>query len=276
MTRRTTQIGQRTKAAAQAVAFVLCVGSLLVILPGCRNCDLVEAELRGRDAELRELREELHRMGLGNDALQREMRALRRNSPSKVPPEDATLIFSLKSISLGRQTGGYDDDDCPGAEALQIVLEPRDVDNHVIKAQGTMEIRVMEVSEEGLKTPLCSWHIPPEKLRRTWKSGLLSTGYFVTLPWKAWPSSESLRVAVSFTLADGRRFEADKDVTLRLTPAARRKSTPTVPSDPFLGPDPIPAEQAPLPRRIEGGTVGTGGRSLPSAVQVLSPQPRRP
>src|SRR5439155_24466275 len=60
-------------------------------------------------------------------------------------------------------------------------------------------------------------------LRKTWRSGLLSSGYQVVLPWKAWPSSEKLRVTARFTLVDGRSFEADKDVSIRLTPAVGRK-----------------------------------------------------
>jgi hypothetical protein len=234
--------------------------------------------LRSRDHELREVREELHRMQGCNDTLHRELRALRRNcASSKVPPEDAALIFSLKSVTLGRQTGGYDDDDCSGDEALQVVLEPRDMDNHVIKAPGTLQVQALEVSPEGLKRPLSAWQVTPEQMRRTWKSGLLSTGYFVVLPWKAWPTSEKVRVIAVFMLPDGRTFEADKDVTIRLTPASRRKPLPPDPGLPPAGP---PAERAPAPRRIDtaqpaGLWQQSTSHSLGSAVQLLPPLPRR-
>ena len=256
---------------ARAAAFVLCPFALVLSLSGCRNCDLVEAELRTRDRELHEMRDELHRLQMCNDGLQREIRALRRNA--KVAPEDANLIFALKSVTLGRQTGGYNDDDCPGDEALQVVLEPRDVDNHLIKAPGTLDVRALEVSQEGLKKPLCSWHLTNDQLRRTWKNGLLSTGYFVILPWKAYPSTEKLRVVVLFTLADGRAFEADKDVTIRLVPAAHRKALPPLPEE--GGPPPGPLEQAPPPRRVDTSAAGERPASLRSAVQILPPQRRR-
>jgi hypothetical protein len=258
------------------------------LLPGagCRsNCDLVEAELRSRDHELREVRDELHRMQMYNDGLQREMRALKRHHAAGAPPEESTLVFTLKSVTLGRQTGGYDDDDCPGDEALQVVLEPRDVDNHVVKVPGTLDVRVMEVSPEGLKKPL-AWHLAPDQLRQTWRSGLLSTGYFVVLPWKVWPAAEKLRVVVLFSLADGRAFEADKDVNVRLPPLSRRKPLPAVPDEL----ETAPVEQAPAPRRIDpppasadkmpgaqpaGLWQNSASRSLSGAVQILPPRPRR-
>ncbi|HXG12171.1 MAG TPA: hypothetical protein VNK04_20620 [Gemmataceae bacterium] len=271
--------GPRTKGAGRAVALVL--GPLCFVLgaAGCRgSCDLVEAELRSRDRELREVREELHRMQLYNDGLQRELRALKRNCSSKLPPEEATLIFSLKSISLGRQTGGYDADDCPGDEALQVVLEPRDLDNHPIKVPGTLEVQALEISAEGLKRPLSSWQLTPDQLRRTWRSGLLSSGYFVVLPWKAWPATEKLRVVARFTLADGRAFEADRDVTVRLPPASRRPPLPAIP-EPL--PEPPPIEQAPPPRQIDPPKAPAEKTAdaqpaglLRNAVQVLPPRPR--
>jgi hypothetical protein len=256
--------------------FFFCLGPA-----GCRShCDLVEAELRTRDRELYDLRDELHRLRSCNDGLQREIRALRRHSPAKVAPEDAGLIFSLKAVTLGRQTGGYNDDDCPGDEALQVVLEPRDVDNHLIKAPGTLEVRALEVNAEGLKRPLCSWQLSNDELRRTWKSGLLSTGYFVLLPWKAYPTSEKLRVVVLFTLADGRCFEADKDVSVRLIPVSRRKPLP--PPTPESAPPTRTPELAPSPRRVDPPAAeqisswrGAPAPGLSSAVQILPPRPRQ-
>jgi hypothetical protein len=243
---------------------------------GCRNCDLVEAELRSRDHELREVRDELHRMQACNDTLHREIKALRRNCTPRTPCEESSLIFSLKSVALGRQTGGWDDDDCPGDEALQVVLEPRDPDGHVIKAPGILQVQALEISPEGLKRPLAAWQVSPENLRRTWKSGLLSTGYFVILPWKAWPTTEKVRVIAVFTLADGRTFEADRDVSVRLTPISRRKALPV---DPFLAPPPGPVEQAPPPRPVApaqpAGLWQT--RSLDyerRGVELLPPLPR--
>jgi hypothetical protein len=234
----------------QRLALWAGVGSLLLAC-GCRSrSDLVEAELRTKESHLREAREELQREQAYNCALQRELVTLRDNPLAKISPEEASQTYTLKSISLGRQTGGVNEDNLPGDEAIQVAVEPRDGDGHSVKAPGTLIVAALEVTPEGLKRPLCSWQIPPAALRKTWKSGLFSTGYVVILPWKAYPTQEKMRVVAQFVLADGRSFEADKDVTIKLIPPADRKplpmDMPTAPDGAF------PEIELPAPRNSTG------------------------
>ena len=232
----------------QPVALVLLL--LPTVLTGCRTSprrDLVEAELRVKDQDLRELRADLERSEGYNQFLQRELKAGGGVSPEVAVPA------GMRSLVLGRQTGGIDDDGLPGDEALQLVLEPRDADNHTIKAPGTLNIQALEVTLEGTKKPLSSWQVDAETLRKSWRSGLLSTGYFLMLPWKNWPSSTRVRVVVQFVGQDERLFEADRDVTIRLAPEAQRKMPPMPP--PGDGP-PLPSlpregDILPPPRKIE-------------------------
>lgn len=252
--------------------FVFC----LFLSAGCRsNNDLLEAELRSRENDVRQLREELCRTEAYSEALQRELRAVRQQTTGiLLTPESASQTFTLKGIVLGRGTSGVDHDDCPGDEALQIVVEPRDPDGHSLKAPGTLSVQAFEVSPEGLKKPLCSWQVSADQLRRSWRSGLWSTGYAVVLPWKVWPTSAQLRVVVQFHLGDGRVFEADRDVTLRPTAPAYRK---TLPLD---GPE-VPETPLPPPRKLETpppgpDTADPGRGTIPaSAVQMQRPVPRR-
>jgi hypothetical protein len=245
------------------VSFLPVVGliGVLFLAVGCRsNCDLVEAELRARESDLDHVRAELYRAEAQNQALARELHDLRHTSAAKPLPEVAAQTGTVSQVVLGRQTGGYDDDNCPGDEALQVVLEPRDTDGQSIKAPGALRVVVLQVSAEGLKAPLSSWELSPDQLRRTWHNGLLSTGYHVILPWKTWPTSPRLRVIAQFSLADGRIFEADKDVTVHLPPPAYR----TAPIEP--GPEVAPA---PRPAPV------VDGPPLISPVQLLRPA-RRP
>ena len=118
------------------------------------------------------------------------------------------------------------------------------------------------------------------------------------LPWKVWPSTEKLRVIAQFSLADGRFFEADKDVTIRLAPKAYRKVVPAE-EVPLEGPAEI-GPPLPLPRKVEPtwpdgnriplpppetnstGTqpaalwLNTPAGSLYNSVQLLRPIPLRP
>src|SRR5262245_47958180 len=263
----TKKLKARSQKATLHIAFWLLAFGFFFGLAGCRSSDLVEAELRTRERQLRELREELYRTESYNQALQREVHDFQHGAAAKVTPEQASQTYTIKEIVLGRQTGGYDDDRWPGDEALQAVVEPRDPDGHAIKAPGALHVLALEVSPEGLKTPLSSWEVPPDQLRRTWRSGLLSTGYYVILPWKAWPSSDRLRVVAQLTLADGRMFEADKDVSIRATPTRYRK-TPTGPApacEPDLpGPPGAEPPTLPQPRKLDSDQPEAHNRSGPN------------
>jgi hypothetical protein len=162
-------------------------------------------------------------------------------------PEAASQTYGLREIVLGRGTGGVDEDKHPGDEALQVVLEPHDADGHSIKTPGTLQVTALEVRPEGIKVPLANWEVPPEKLRSTWKSSFLNSGYFVVLPWQRWPTSTKVRVVARFTLADGRVFEADKDVTIHLP----KHPMPPPPPPPNEGPMMPPEGDLPFPRQVE-------------------------
>lgn len=246
------------------------VSSLLFVgiccgFSGCRStapCEVVEAELRSRNDELRHARFQLNRTSAYTNYLERELRNLRQSHIGKPLLPGASTATPITKIELGRQTGGYEKDGIPGDEMLQVVIEPRDGDGHAVKAAGTVEVQALTVSKEGLKAPLCQWVVPQNRLGRYWRSGLLSTGYFVQLPWKNWPLSSNVRVVVRFLAADQRVFEADKDVTVRVVPLVLRRAIVGPPA-PDLFPD--PACPPPLP------TPGTGlptGQPKPSPPQM--------
>jgi hypothetical protein len=240
--------------------FFLFLGWLvLLVAAGCRgNPDLIEAELRTRENELHEAKAEVNRLQAFNQGLVQELEAVRHGA-LKLTPELASQTYTLRNITLGGSTGGYDDDNCPGDEALRVVIQPRDCDNHIIKAPGCVHIEALEISPEGTKAPMCSWDLDSQQIRPRWQDGLFSIGYNLILPWKTLPSMERQRVIVQFRLADGRLFEADKDITLRL---ARR-------GHPFFYPGHVPGEGPNLAVPEEGPTLPVPRILTPGPGQQL-------
>jgi hypothetical protein len=246
---------------------------------GCKHKnDLLENELRERDRQYREALDELGKADHRSEAQQREIEALRKGAP--ITPEQAAQTFGLKRIALARGTGGVDNDGLPGDEALQIILEPRDSDDHVIKAPGTLYVLAVEINQQGIKTPFSSWTVPPDKLRQSWKQGLLSTGYSLILPWGNFPQAENVRVVARLVTPDNRRYEADKDVKVRLVPGAPRRlegplDCPIPPEavDPFARPAGYTARHAPA-----GTTSASRWQPAPldNAVQLGPPTPITP
>jgi hypothetical protein len=251
-----------------------------VFLAGCRNRgELVENELRARDIQYREALEELSRIESHNQALQREIAAIRSGHP--ITPEQAAQVFGLKRIILGRGTGGYDNDNLPGDEMLQVVIEPRDASDHTIKTPGTVQIMALEITFQGLKVPIGEWSFGPDELRQSWKQALLGTGYTLRLPWQKLPQSENIRVAARLILPDQRVYEADRDVKVRLMPG-RSHPVPAAPASPApQGGAPLPLEACPpllVPAQHDpgaGNTPTSHWQSVPlgDAVQLGPPVP---
>src|SRR5207248_3096268 len=138
--------------------------------------------------------------------------------------------------------------------------EPHDAEDQAVKVPGSLLVTALEITPEGGKRPLSTWEIPPDQLRRSWHSGLLSTGYTLVLPWKTPPATEKLRVVAQFKVPDGRVFEADKDVTIHLPPPGSRPGP-----SPTLPPEPMPEPILPAPRRVVPEASGPSISNKPAS-----------
>lgn len=240
-----------------ALLLLACVGCKSGGLVGKdKSYDLLEAELRTREREILELRGEVQH--------QRQLNLTYQRQPAwdgyaqhggGTPPTGAAPTMPLKEIALGSGTGGVDEDGKPGDESLMVAIVPRDDDGTAVKVPGQAVIAAYEISPQGLKTQIGQWNVTPDQLRRAWKSGLLSSGYFVPLQWDRLPGTDRLRIVVRFTSNDGQSFEADKDVTVRVLTGSRPGGllTPTVaPPLGGLPPQELPSgggEELPPPQR---------------------------
>ena len=243
---------------------------LLLLAAGCKSgglvgkdktYDLLEAELRTREREILELRGEVQHQRQLNLTYQRQPAwgeathvlpgYAQHGGP--VAPTGQAPTLPLKEISLGGGTGGVDEDGKPGDESLMVAIVPRDDDGTAVKVPGQAVIAAYEISPQGLKSQIGQWNVTPDQLRRAWKSGLLSSGYFVPLQWDKLPGTDRLRIVARFTSNDGQSFEADKDVTVRVLPDSRPGGlpTPTVAPPGGLPPQELPSssEELPPPQR---------------------------
>ncbi len=223
---------------------------LILSSSGCKSLvgkqpkpDLVEAELRTRERELLEARAELQQLRLLTDVYQRQGPYC---PPNGVPHLAGSSPFTIRDFQLGAGTGGRDDDGLPGDEGLQVVLVPKDEDGTAVKVPGRATVTAFEITKEGLKTPIGKWEVPAEKLKKTWKSGLLGGGYTVPLQWDRAPTTSRIRVVVRFTLPDGREYEADRDANAIPLPGL-------VPRSPVFG------DELPQPTIVPPGGVSFDG-----------------
>ena len=237
----------------------------VVLLPACRSSgkDKLETTIRARDQRIYDLQNDVDKLAGYNLALQTEVRATRGLAgPSTNDP--FTPLYPVRSLVVGRSTTAVDDDRLPGDEGLQVVLEPRDSDGRLVRAPACATIMVMEVDSQGLKSPVGTWDFNAEQLRASWKQGLLTSGYVLTVGWQTIPRSSRIKILASFTLEDGRRFEAEKDLSIK-PPVEQSMSLPGSLSAP-LPLTPVPGPGSPP-------AVGSEKESLPVPAPLAPPAP---
>lgn len=232
---------------------------LCALACGCRpnkRYDLIEAELRTRDRELAETRAALEQSRNLNRAYEQSQ----SRGTAGIPPAvsgSAGPPCPVREIVLARGTGGLDDDALPGDETLMVVVVPQDEDRSAVKVPGRLQVAAWEITPAGLKSPIGTWDIPADRLRPTWRSGLIATGYFVTLPWQTFPTTQRVRIAVRLTTTDGQAFETDRDVTVSVVPQAIPRQNapgPPVPTPPRPAPPPPGGREPLLPDPLPPGT----------------------
>jgi hypothetical protein len=230
----------------------------LLLCAGCRNFGKPDARYDGLEAELRTRTRELEQTRLERDQL-RQLAEVYARQPRPAPQapfaygasQHPAPAVPLKEVVLGTGTGGVDEDSLPGDESLMVVVVPKDDDGTAVKVPGRLTVSVSEVSPQGLKTPIGRWEIAADKLKPTWRGGLLGSGYFVPLRWDTAPGAGRVRVTVQFVSLDGQPYEADKDVTVK--PLAGVGPAPAVPDrPPPPGAEELPPPARLLPARVEG------------------------
>jgi hypothetical protein len=247
--------------------------------------ELLEADLRSQERHIQELKAELDRKEGVIHGLDYEVERMQQSASGARQPGEPQAPGIVKDIALGRLTGGYQQNARINFDdSLQVVLEPRDSDGHAIKVPGSVHIDLFEITPQGLKTPLSSWDISQRELRRLWDQPLIGgPSYRIILPWKAIPTMDKLRVVARFTTLDGKLYEAERDVTIKLPPGAPRPGLPigvpggySVVTPNRRAPAPAPvAELAaqPMPSRVEMAPKGKEA-ALPSQTAAVKELPR--
>jgi hypothetical protein len=251
---------------------------------GCRSANkngIVEAELAARESDVRLLKDELDRSEKLNFDLVRELQAMRGQPGPLGLIERPTTPYPVQSIQLGNLTSGRHNLSLAGDDGLEVMVEVRDREDQALKVPGDLVIEALEINPEGLKMPLTVWRVCAADLRGKWKQGLFNTGYLLelTFPADGLPRQEKLRIIARFTLLDGRTFEAEKDIRVRVIPEANRPRvvTPPNPSPPRT-PPPSTAEPPTLPAPMPVPSLTPQGPA-PAEVPLLpapSPVPTLP
>jgi hypothetical protein len=108
-------------------------------------------------------------------------------------------LYNLQSLTITRYTGLYDNE-AGKKERLVVYIQPIDDDGDVIKATGSVDVELWDLSKPD-HAQLGKWHIEPAELKKMWVATLVSINY--RLPFdvgdKILNTKGDLTVKVTFT-----------------------------------------------------------------------------
>ncbi|MBY0586915.1 hypothetical protein K2X85_07050 [bacterium] len=259
---------------------------LAIPLTGCHHRDLVEAELRYRNRQVRELRRQISQKSAEVHTLEAMMKgpAGPCNSPaSKETPDTVYRREAMSRVSLAMSTGIKDVDRNGIDDSVQFMIVCHDYDGDAFKCPGQVHLELAAVQESGVIKPVADWQLETDRLRSTWKASILANGYQVIVPMPALEQAKRWKATVRFTTLDGRVFQDERTFDYRpknasptsedFPDSASPNATKPIPTDPsgtspskLLTDPPAPAPLA--PPRIEEPIIDL---PLPSSTSPSEP-----
>jgi hypothetical protein len=198
----------------------------VIPLTGCHHRDLVEAELRYRNRQVRELRRQVSQKAAEVHTLETMLKESSGTTPcvdGKETPETVYRREAMSRVSLAMSTGVKDMDRDGIEDSMQFTIVCHDYDGDAFKCPGRVDLELAAVQESGVIKPVANWQMEPDRLRSTWKASVLSNGYQVIVPMPVLEQSKRWKGIVRFTTLDGRVFQDER--TFDYQPKARDKGS---------------------------------------------------
>ena len=160
---------------SQRTILHLCACALVLSFAvGCEDSrKLTSAEqIRTLRRENRQLQNQLQEAESQNQQLKKQVQVL-----SGLPEDKFDSLYDLKKIRLTRYTNFYDKDKDGKKEKLIVYLQPVDSEDNKVKAGGTVDVQLWDLSKESDKSLLAEWHVKPDELKKFWFDTFLTTNY---------------------------------------------------------------------------------------------------
>jgi hypothetical protein len=221
-----------TKPSIRSLSICLVLGLCPILFSGCHlgigasartDQSRLEAQLRTRESSITKLENQVTVLRDELQASLLEVAALRKSFATNdgadrvILSEEAQSTFRIKTVEISSfLSGGLDRDATPGDEILSVLLTPRDSSGEVLRADGSIEMTVYDLSRPSQQQLIGSWTFDTATTREQWHSGVIGKGFHVNVEWKTPPLGEEVFVHCRFTTTDDRAF--DTNSTISVTP----------------------------------------------------------
>ncbi len=128
-------------------------------------------------------------------------------------------LVHVAKIELAPLSGGYDDDEDSVDEGVVVYLRSLDQDGDIIKATGSVRVRLYDLSKPEGQQLVGSLELDAAGLRPLWFGRFLTSHYSIKVPWADGAKRaehESITVHVTFTdLLSGNVSKTQESVKVR-------------------------------------------------------------
>ncbi|GEM_PF-382245 len=180
----------------------------------------VQRDLLTSQERIRQLESELAAQQQTNRDLSRQIANL-----SRVGDISDNVLIIPERIRLASMSGGYDDDGKAGDDGIVVYIQPIDRDQHVVKAAGTIKVRLLDPQNPPDRTVFAEYYFDVEHTRALWYGRLMTNHFSVKCPWPSGylPAHNEIVAHVIFTdLLSGRSLTATGTFPIQFPPKETR------------------------------------------------------
>ncbi|MFA5553676.1 MAG: hypothetical protein WCZ89_09790 [Phycisphaerae bacterium] len=152
------------------------IAALLITASGCEKDTHVKG-LEQKNLELtrtnRELENQIREVNKKNQQLQKQVETLAKlDSGTRFAG-----LYELKSVRITRHTNFYDRTKDGIKEKLIVYLQPMDAQGDLIKASGSVDVELWDLSRTDNSALLAKWHVSADELKQMWFATVVTSNY---------------------------------------------------------------------------------------------------
>ncbi len=154
----------------------IAIAALALIISGCDN-NKYEKSIEKKNLELTRANERLEKQLQQTQSQNKELQQKVETLSSLDANQRLSGLYELKSVKITKHTNFYDRDKDGIKEKLIVYLQPMDVQGDLIKASGSVEVELWDLSKDGKEAMLAKRRIEPQELKEMWFAGVLKGNY---------------------------------------------------------------------------------------------------
>ena len=149
----------------------LLIAGFLTLASGCETAPTAKQRIDAVRIENKELTRQIEEAKKENQKLKEQLKVI-----SDAGPIRAEMVYDLKQVTLTKYTNLYDKNKDGQFETLCVYIQPMDSEGDIIKAAGSADVELWDLSRKAENAKLGQWSVTPEEMKKLWFAAF-STNY---------------------------------------------------------------------------------------------------